>query len=91
MCWWAIFPPQFAGIVSGVSAHLDATNRTDVLRVIDRGKVRQIPLNSVVVVILKNVSSYMYITVVNKIWSKLISILSKKNINCVHTVRTFCI
>ena len=30
---------QFAGVISRIPKHLDMTNRTDILRIIDRGKV----------------------------------------------------
>lgn len=33
---------QFAGVIDDVSATMDITNRTDVLRVIDKGKVTDI-------------------------------------------------
>jgi len=38
MCFYVVFW-QYSGIIPNVLPTIDATNRTDVLRVIDRGKV----------------------------------------------------
>lgn len=36
---------QFAGVIGEVASDIDITNRTDVLRIIDKGKVRHLDID----------------------------------------------